>query len=344
MAGDGEKTPPGSPKKPLGGKGGVDTKSSDKGEVLCVVREYGGPANWPMLTKTNYTQWSLVMKVKMQARNLWDAIEPGGVSLQEDCMALDAITSVVPSEMVASLAAKATALEAWNAVKERRVGSDQVQKMEAQRLLRQFENIRFNDGEGVDDFTLRLQNIVAALETVGETIPPRRVVEKLLRVVPKSLRQVAIAIQVTADLATLSLEDVSGRLRAAQEAEAEDDEVPPMRADGKLYLTMDQWDARRRERHEKERARGGGERDRGREDVAAAIKMTAATTTTGRAAFVLVQAGAIAALARGGASTVAFAATSPGSAPSRGRSRHCMATPTMSQLSCRAGHCGGVVV
>ena len=72
-----------------------------------------------MLTKTNYTQWSLVTKVKMQARNLWDAIEPGGVSLQEDRMALDAITSAVPTEMVASLAAKDSALEAWNAVKER---------------------------------------------------------------------------------------------------------------------------------------------------------------------------------------------------------------------------------
>jgi hypothetical protein len=248
MAGDGEKTPPGSLKKPLGGKGGIDSGSSSKGEVLRVVWEYGGPANWPMLIKTNYTQWSLAMKVKMQARNLWDAIEPGGVSLQEDRMALDAITSAVPSEMVASLAVKATVLEAWNTVKERCVGSDQVQKTEAQRLLRQFENIRFNDGEGVDDFTLWLQNIVAALETVGETIPPRRVVEKLLRVVPKSLRQVAIAIQVTADLATLSLEDASGRLRAAQEAEAEDDEVPPVRTEGKLYLTMDQWDARRRER------------------------------------------------------------------------------------------------
>jgi hypothetical protein len=262
MAGDGEKTPPGSLKKLLGGKGGVDSGSSGKGEVLRVVWEYGGPANWPILTKTNYTQWSLVMKVKMQARNLWDAIEPGGVSLQEDRMALDAITSAVPSEMVASLAAKATALEAWNAVKERRVGSDQVQKTEAQRLLRQFENIRFNDGEGMDDFTLWLQNIVAALETVGETIPPRRVVEKLLRVVPKSLRQVVVAIQVTADIATLSLEDASGRLRAAQEAEAEDDEVPPVRTDGKLYLTMDQWDARQRERREKERTCGSGKRDR----------------------------------------------------------------------------------
>ena len=89
---------------------------------------------------------------------------------------------------------RSPALEAWNAVKERRVGSDQVQRTEAQWLLREFENMRFNSGEGVDDYTLRLQNIVAALETVGETIPPRRVVEKLLRTVPKSLRQVAVAI------------------------------------------------------------------------------------------------------------------------------------------------------
>jgi hypothetical protein len=71
-------------------------------------------------------------------------------------MGLDAITSAVPTEMVASLAAKDSALEAWKAVKHWRIGSDQVQKTEAQRLLCQFENIRFNDGEGVDDFTLRI--------------------------------------------------------------------------------------------------------------------------------------------------------------------------------------------
>ena len=115
--------------------------------------------------------------------------------------------------------------------------------------------MRFNSGEGVDDYTLRLPNIVAALETVGETIPPRRVVEKLLRTVPKSLRQVAVAIQVSANLATLTLEDATGRLRAAEEAEAEDDGAPPPGADGKLLLTMEQWDARRRERRERERAR-----------------------------------------------------------------------------------------
>ncbi|CAO2162747.1 unnamed protein product [Urochloa humidicola] len=204
------------------------------------------------------------MKLKMKARHLWEAIEPGGVAPHEDCMALKAIASAVPTEMVASLLTKETALEAWNAVKERRIDSDQVQRTEAQRLLREFENMCFTSSESIDDYTMRLQNIVATLETVGETIPPRRVVEKLLRTVPKSLRQVAVAIQVSADLATLTLEDASGRLRAAEEVEAEDDGALPPGADGKLLLTMEQWDARRRERREKERAhvRGDGGREK----------------------------------------------------------------------------------
>jgi hypothetical protein len=71
------------------------------------MREVGiGPANWPILNKVNYTEWALIMKIKMQARNLLDAIETEDVTLQEDRMALDAITSVVPQEMLALLAVK----------------------------------------------------------------------------------------------------------------------------------------------------------------------------------------------------------------------------------------------
>jgi hypothetical protein len=36
------------------------------------------------------------MKFKLQARNLWEAIEPGDITLQEDRMALDIITNVAP--------------------------------------------------------------------------------------------------------------------------------------------------------------------------------------------------------------------------------------------------------
>jgi hypothetical protein len=151
------KTPPGS-----GGNNGSG------GSGQRVVREIGvGPANWLLLTKTNYTEWALIMKIKLQARNLWEAIEPGDVMLQEDRMALGAITSAVSQEMLASLAVKATAAEAWEAVRSLRIGSEAVRNARAQRLRTEFESIHFKEGEIVDDFTMRLDSLVAELDTLG---------------------------------------------------------------------------------------------------------------------------------------------------------------------------------
>jgi len=119
--------------------------------------------------------------------------------------------------MVPSLVAKGSALEAWKAIKERRIGNDSVQKVKAQRLRKELETMKFKPGESVDDFTERLENLVAALETLGEVVTTRRTVEKLLRAAPKALKQTAVAIEITSNLDTLSLEDACGRLRAAEE-------------------------------------------------------------------------------------------------------------------------------
>jgi hypothetical protein len=205
------------------------------------VREIGvGLANWPLLTKTNYTEWALIMKIKLQARNLWEAIEPEDVTLQEDRMALDAITSAVPQEMLASLAVKVTAAEAWEAVRSLRIDSEAVRNVRAQRLRTEFESIRFKESESVDDFTMRLGSLVAALGTLGEVIKEQQVVQKLLRVVPKHLSQVAVVIEVTQDLSKLTLEDAGGRLRTVEDGVVEDGALPPPRVDGKLLLTEEQ--------------------------------------------------------------------------------------------------------
>jgi hypothetical protein len=248
------KTPPGS---------GENNGSDGSGQR--VVREISvGPANWPLLTKMNYTECALIMKIKLQERNLWEAIEPGDVTLQEDRMALDAITSTVPQEMLASLAVKATAVEAWEVVMSLRIGNEAVQNVRAQRLRTEFESICFKEGETVDDFTMRLGSLVAKLGTLGEVIKELQVVQKLLRVVSKHLSQVAVVIEVIQDLSKLALEDTGGRLRAAEDRAMEDDALPPPHVDGKLLLTEEQWKEKMRQRSNAGQGSSGGDEQRRR--------------------------------------------------------------------------------
>jgi hypothetical protein len=74
-----------------------------------------------MLTRTNYSDWVLLMKVKMQARELWEAINPGEVDEPLDRLALDVIYSAAPPEMIFTLTNKPSAREAWEALKTMRV-------------------------------------------------------------------------------------------------------------------------------------------------------------------------------------------------------------------------------
>ncbi|CAN6224236.1 unnamed protein product [Urochloa humidicola] len=172
-------------------------------------------------------------------------------------MALDAITSVVPIKMVASLVVKETTLEAWKAVKTMWISSESVRKTKVQRLSCEIELIRFTNGKSVDDFMVRLQNLIAALGTVRETMEPNKVVEKLLRVVPKHLSTGVIAIEIMVYLAMLMLGGVGGRMCAVEDHVEEDDEVPLVHADSRLYLNEDQWEARWCKHREKEQACSG---------------------------------------------------------------------------------------
>lgn len=63
-----------------------------------------------------------------------ELVEPGGITLQDDRMALDSITSAVPPEMVAPLAMKDTTVEAWEAVKSMCISGDVVRKTKVHRL------------------------------------------------------------------------------------------------------------------------------------------------------------------------------------------------------------------
>jgi len=50
--------------------------------TVQIYREIRG--RWPMLTRSNYYEWNLLMKVKLQARFLWNAIKFNNVDYVQD--------------------------------------------------------------------------------------------------------------------------------------------------------------------------------------------------------------------------------------------------------------------
>ena len=92
---------------PVGGahRGGGGWDDQDRGPygVRTVVREVGPGAGWPTLTKTNYVEWAAVMRIRLQVRHMWEAVQHGNIDYHEDQRALDALIAAVPPEMQFSL-------------------------------------------------------------------------------------------------------------------------------------------------------------------------------------------------------------------------------------------------
>ena len=110
-----------------------------------------------------------------------------------------------------------------------------------QKLRQEWENLAFKPGEDVDDFALRLNTLMQQLARYGDNdIDEERAVEKFLRVVPKKYSQVAIAIEMLLDFSELSIEEVTGRLKAVDNRE----QLPPsepVTISGKLLFIEEQW-------------------------------------------------------------------------------------------------------
>ncbi|XP_073351709.1 uncharacterized protein [Aegilops tauschii subsp. strangulata] len=152
-----------------------------------VVHQANSTVVYPPLTATKYFEWSLIMKVNMEAQRVWDAIEGGG-SFSQDRAALAAILRAVPEEMHSTLAVKATAKEAWDAIKIMRVGDARVREAKTQTLLKEFDAVRTRSGETLDELAMCMNGIANKLRTLGENLDEVKVMKKLLRIVPSKLK------------------------------------------------------------------------------------------------------------------------------------------------------------
>ncbi|KAK1644745.1 hypothetical protein QYE76_062550 [Lolium multiflorum] len=153
-----------------------------------------------MLTKTNYQEWSLVMKVQMEAEGHWDVVNDLNGTNRDDHRALAYIQKGVSPELTRVLAVKDTAHDAWEALKTMRVGSERMREVKAGTLRTEYDNRRYRSGEGIESYIMRLSTIMTDLEVLGDPIDERNAVLKVLRTVPRPYKEMAQAIESLLDL------------------------------------------------------------------------------------------------------------------------------------------------
>jgi hypothetical protein len=188
--------------------------------VQAVVRDIGPSSGWPTLTKTNYVKWATVMRVRLQVRHMWEAVQYDDIDYYEDRWALDALITTVPLEMQFSLSQKWAAKEAWDAIVATRIGSDRARKTTLQALRKEWENLAFKPGENVDDFALHLNTLLQKMAQFNDdTYDKERAIEKLYHCILENYKQIARSIKSLLDLSTMAIEEAIGRLKVIDDDE-----------------------------------------------------------------------------------------------------------------------------
>jgi hypothetical protein len=195
--------------------------------------------------RTNYTEWSLVMKVNLQVAGLWDVIKSDASEYHEDRSALAALLRAVPTEMQVGLVVKATAHDAWEVIRRMWLGADRVKEANAEHLRQEFNDIEFKAGELIEDFSLRLNTVAGQLRALGDDVTDKEVIKRLLHIIPDRLEQVVISMETLLDLNSLSIEEAVGHLHVVEQRKK-----PPQAKEngGRLLLTKEEWMARMKAR------------------------------------------------------------------------------------------------
>ncbi|XBI28213.1 hypothetical protein VPH35_052492 [Triticum aestivum] len=225
----------------------------------------------PMLTGGNYTTWAIKVEANLDAAGLWEAVVPpedvaAAVIVKKDKPARAYLLSALTEDLLLQVSPKKTAAEVWPSLRARYVGADRVRAARLGTLRGEFELLRMEEDETLDQFAGKLGGMTARFAGLGSTLEDDVLVKKLLDSVPDRLYAAVAGIEQFCDVSTMAFEEALGRLKAFDERLRRCGQGGGAREEGQLMLTAEQWRARER------RGRAGARDDDGGGSVASSAR------------------------------------------------------------------------
>ena len=209
-----------------------------------VLHKDTGPSGvkFPMLTSSNYTVWSMRMKIALKVCEVWEVIDPGTKDEKKNNMAIAFLFQSIPEALILQVGEIDTAKGVWDAIKARHVGAERVKEARLQTLMAEFDRLKMKEGDKIDGFVGKLSEISSKSASLGEMIEEPKLVKKFLKSLPrKKYIHIVASLEQVLDLNTTSFEDIVGRLKAYKErlADEEDEEETQEDSEKLMYTNAD---------------------------------------------------------------------------------------------------------
>ncbi|CAL1407138.1 unnamed protein product [Linum trigynum] len=193
----------------------------------------------PILDGELYEYWSAQMEPIFISQDLWDIVQDGYESPQEDdedskkrsgkqtkeykenakqnASALRIIQQAVSKSIYPRIYGIKKAKEAWDVLREQFQGSEKEISIRRQSLWRQFDNLMMKETDTIKDFHSRVAETVNQIKATGDVMEERKIVERILRSLSSKFEHIVAVIKETKDLANLPMSELMGSLVAHEQ-------------------------------------------------------------------------------------------------------------------------------
>lgn len=131
---------------------------------------------------------------------------------KKDSKALVFLYQVLHESVFPRITTAKTSKEAWKTLKTAYQGMEKVKTAKLQLLRRDFENLCMKESNRIDSFFTHVIGLVTQIRSHGEILEERRIVEKLLRILPSRFDVIVTTIEETKDLTNFSVDELHASL------------------------------------------------------------------------------------------------------------------------------------